>query len=185
MKRCPTCKAEKPLADFHKNRLHASGLASECKVCVGVRVKAWKELNIEKVKARAKERYEKTQDQQRERAREWHHANKERSSAQGAVWRAANKAKIKATKRLAATGFTDALVTEALRLQANACGICKADLSQVPPRHVHADHDHATGAPRGVLCHHCNVGLGYFRDSCERLRAALAYLASPPLGATA
>lgn len=38
------------------------------------------------------------------------------------------------------------------------------------------DHDHASGAIRGVLCHHCNVAIGHMRDSPERLRAAADYL---------
>jgi hypothetical protein len=48
---------------------------------------------------------------------------------------------------------------------------------------VHADHDHRNGAPRGVLCHHCNAGLGCFRDSPEILASAIAYLSAPPLAA--
>jgi len=40
----------------------------------------------------------------------------------------------------------------------------------------HVDHDHKTGEIRGVLCHWCNAGLGYFDDDIEVLEEALVYL---------
>ena len=53
------------------------------------------------------------------------------------------------------------------------CGICGREPSE--NRRLDRDHDHATGAARGLLCHRCNRGLPNWADA-EWLRAALAYV---------
>jgi hypothetical protein len=63
--------------------------------------------------------------------------------------------------------------------QGGRCAICGG--TEPGPRNWHIDHDHAFGHVRGLLCHKCNVGLGHFDDSVDRLRAAVRYLeASQP-----
>lgn len=58
-------------------------------------------------------------------------------------------------------------------LQANkACATCGSDGDTRP---LHVDHDHATGAIRGVLCHWCNTVLSE-RMTPEILRQMAAYL---------
>ena len=54
----------------------------------------------------------------------------------------------------------------------NACALCK----KVPDDTLHLDHDHKTGAVRGLLCNSCNRGLGYFKDDPLLIAAASLYL---------
>jgi hypothetical protein len=57
--------------------------------------------------------------------------------------------------------------------QYNACAICKAAFGDGKP---HIDHCHTTGKVRGLLCSHCNTGLGLFKDSRANLQRAIMYI---------
>ena len=57
--------------------------------------------------------------------------------------------------------------------QDGRCALCR---SNEPGRHWTVDHDHTSGAVRGILCWHCNVGLGHFRDDAATLIAAADYV---------
>lgn len=75
-------------------------------------------------------------------------------------------------KRGAILGFLESSRPE--WFNPNACAICK-----LPPdadRSLAIDHCHKTGMLRGLLCHHCNLGLGSFKDEVTRLRRAITYL---------
>nr|WP_284290868.1 ubiquitin-like protein Pup [Angustibacter aerolatus] len=52
------------------------------------------------------------------------------------------------------------------------CPICRRSLGERP----HVDHDHVSGAVRGLLCFTCNAGLGNFADDVARLRRAIEYV---------
>jgi Recombination endonuclease VII len=69
---------------------------------------------------------------------------------------------------------------EAMMLaQGNVCAICGEAANPDGVRaasRLHVDHNHVTGKVRGLLCNHCNRGLGFFRDSRELIEAAVAYL---------
>jgi metal-responsive CopG/Arc/MetJ family transcriptional regulator len=52
------------------------------------------------------------------------------------------------------------------------CEICGA----FTVRRLAQDHSHANSLLRGLLCYRCNLGLGWFDDDSDRLRAAASYL---------
>lgn len=75
-------------------------------------------------------------------------------------------------------GVTRDQYEEMLTAQDGRCAICgSADHGRDGYRLV-VDHDHKTGAVRGLLCNNCNRVLGYFDDDPDRMLAAAAYLLS-------
>jgi hypothetical protein len=84
----------------------------------------------------------------------------------------ARKAKLKKKYGLTAAEY-DALLAD----QGGGCAICAG----IEPggrwnTRFFVDHDHITGAVRGLLCNRCNVVLGNADDDPDRLRRAAAYL---------
>lgn len=65
-----------------------------------------------------------------------------------------------------------------LQMQGGVCAICGCRPGK---KRFPVDHDHQTGAVRGVICKRCNHDLlGAAHDDVELLRRAVAYLESPP-----
>lgn len=59
--------------------------------------------------------------------------------------------------------------------QGGKCAICLTDL-RPGVTGAHIDHCHDTAEVRGLLCAHCNHGLGKFGEDVERLQRAIEYL---------
>ena len=60
--------------------------------------------------------------------------------------------------------------------QQGSCAVCHTTEIGRGHTYFHVDHDHATGAVRGLLCDKCNRGLGYFDDDPTLLYQAGLYL---------
>ena len=154
-KECLGCGGTKPRSEFHSNG--GGTLRPRCKAC-------------------EKDRYQRKHQARGGAAR----ANmKEYYSQNHSKWRQAI---------LARQSMTPEDYDAVLQAQGGACAICG---TTTPGRnHFAIDHDHSCCPPRsgkgwsrccgkcirGLLCDRCNLGLGFFADSPESLRAAADYL---------
>lgn len=98
----------------------------------------------------------------------YYQVNKERFRLQHAKYYQDNKERI----RLRWHGIVKLDHMRILEQQRYVCAICGGSLVE----REHVDHDHITGRVRGILCGHCNNGLGLFKDNRESLIRAVAYL---------
>lgn len=76
-------------------------------------------------------------------------------------------------------GLSEAEYWRLFEGQGGVCAICKQPETKVHKgvlSHLSVDHDHETGAVRGLLCMNCNIGIGRFCDDLDRMEQAIAYL---------
>lgn len=76
-------------------------------------------------------------------------------------------------------GLSPEKYQEMLESQHGVCALCgkpETVIHNVTPKPLSVDHDHETGKVRELLCHHCNTGLGYFKDDVELMQRAIEYL---------
>jgi len=119
---------------------------------------AWRE----KRKAYSKAYYAKTKTRALERSREWRTKNPGSRAAEH----------LTARYRLSRADY-HRLAEE----QQGCCAICGTQPNgKRQMGTLYVDHDHETGAVRGLLCQRCNSGLGHFRDRSDLLMKALQYL---------
>ena len=139
-------------------------------------------------------RKKKTPEQiaERNRKRRERYANdpeyREREKAQARRRSALNPQAKKNGRLKQEFGITLEQYNELLAKQGGKCAICGATVTGVREKgkrehSLYVDHDHKTGSVRGILCSHCNFGLGNFRDSPALLLRAAEYLNSWSSGA--
>lgn len=79
-------------------------------------------------------------------------------------------------------GITQEQYDEMFEEQGGVCAICERPESRVIKGNLNrmaVDHDHETGAVRGLLCAKCNTALGKFDDDAALLERAIDYLKRP------
>jgi hypothetical protein len=161
MKRCKVCGELKPLEDFYAMAQMRDGHRNECKACnLAAKAARYRE-NPEPTKARVR----KWQAENREHIEEWRRLY----AASGR--KAANSRRSHLKRNY---GLTPDDYDEMLAAQGGGCAICgRAPRDDIA---LHVDHDHITGAIRGLTCFRCNNALGDFNDDRLLLQRAADYL---------
>lgn len=155
---CFRCTRYLPLAEFHtrgNSRPHA--FKSYCKDCDRDNANDWYKRNVEQARASARLRAARHYDGYRRNA----HLRRR-------------------------YGITEDDYQAMLIAQDGKCAICRRDEDQVineKPKPLSIDHDHVTGAVRGLLCSACNRGIASLGEDPSVLIRASDYLLTPPAAA--
>lgn len=123
--------------------------------------------NLAEYKRKSAERYQRDKEKYKERIRRWYLAN-----------RVEQGKKTTAARRKRLFGVDEARYAEMLQAQAGGCAICHAPPNpegRPATQTLCVDHDHETGAVRGLLCHRCNKSLGGL-PTVVLLESAIRYL---------
>jgi hypothetical protein len=162
MKICTKCRHEQPLDQFHREKRNKDGHQRWCKDCSSEWRKAHRRVDSPYIQ------------RQRQRKREWYRQNKEWHQFTG--WRRALLVKY---------GLTLSDYADLLEAQDWCCALCGTDQPRGQGR-WHVDHNHETGAIRGLLCNRCNRTLGIYEAFLSRIGKAVIerYLAIKEANAT-
>ena len=154
MKICSKCKLEKPLSEFTIRRDRPCGYMSMCKTCNSNRVA--------------------TSRQTTDYYKSYYINNREVVLDKSAKIYKANPSIVKDRYLKAHYGITLVEYNAMLDNQHNVCAICGRP--EKTGRMLSVDHDHATGAIRGLLCNACNTSLGNVNDNITILQNMIMYL---------
>lgn len=99
--------------------------------------------------------------------------NKEVKYAKTQAWKKEHPDRVKHHRLKEAYGIT---LEDYDRMLKDQSGVCKICAKTPGKRALCVDHDHKTGAVRGLLCDQCNFALGHFNDNPVLLKNAIKYL---------
>lgn len=166
-KLCGRCREERPMSDFGKDNSKPDKFHNWCKACKN---KAQQERRAKNRPETYVRRGEIVDGKKRcPKCEMWLPVTDFNKHGSGlACW-------CKVCQRFAKYGLTDDTYETMLTGQNNQCAICHRTFTGTPC----IDHDHLTGAIRGLLCQVCNSGLGFFKDDPVVLANAIEYKAGP------
>lgn len=200
---CGKCAEDKPEVCFAFRNGKEGNRRGYCRACIKEKMREWYLANREKCLRVAAEnraanpdrvteywrkRYRSNPEKAKASARDWRRNNPERVKQNNVAWRKANPElagllkprwaalnpeKVLARELRRTYGLT---VAEFYRMLAEQGGVCAACRKPCYRKRLSVDHDHKTGAVRGLLCQRCNSALGQARENPETLRALADYI---------
>lgn len=142
------------------------------------RNRRWRDKHRDEILER--ERVKRAADPERYKARnrEWHAAHRDEQAVKTRAYRTARPN----IHVLYQHGVSPEELADLYRSQGGVCAICEAPGPMRGSGCLVIDHDHATGARRGLICGECNKALPVMeRVGPTWALRVLAYLGDPPL----
>jgi hypothetical protein len=159
---CIKCQKEKPETEFHKGTgKHRNGRKSTCKACQKEYMKSYYAKHGDAIRKQANEHYKNNREQHLATTKEWVKKNPRRVKHNLLNW---------------SFGISLEHYEQLLESQNGVCAICKKGEQSNRNKTLCVDHCHDTGEIRGLLCSHCNRGIGLLGDNPETLESAITYL---------
>jgi hypothetical protein len=171
-KRCSRCKTYKPFGEFNRNS--ARGYVAYCRPCM-------REYNHERhgwLNAKSNEDAMRIITRRLEQAAARYRKTISKEQVWDDIlqrWEKVVTRKGWALQLFKKYGITPEQYAEMWVGQGGLCACCEQP-EPVEGRKLSVDHCHKTGKVRGLLCTSCNVSIGRFQDSIERLERAIQYL---------
>lgn len=163
---CCICKQDKEYKLFHRQISSKDGYQAKCAKCTREYNREYRAKHTEKVSEYQKQYQSDNSDTIAARKKERYDAQKDSEEF---------KEKRRNLKYVTRYGITVEDYERILAEQHGVCNICLQEQTTAR-NNLCVDHCHITGEVRGLLCDHCNVGLGRFKDDPELLLRAVEYL---------
>lgn len=182
---CNVCGVLKPLREFHKSRLRGSsdGHRYNCKECNNKAAREWSYNNSGKTRKLKETREERRALGLLKRNRLYNYSKeelKQRAKDATKKWIENNKESIINNQLKHSYGISLDKYKEMLEKQNSVCAICNKSERGLSKsnrvKRLSIDHDHKTGKVRGLLCHKCNMALGWVDDDIDLLYNLIKYL---------
>jgi hypothetical protein len=188
---CPQAGVLQPPENFHKSKIHKTGLMSDCIVCELERKLASKDRHKGNVIPNNRGIY-KDDPVSVEYHERWYQERKEELNKRAKEWRVANPDECKRftiNRRFRQYGVTEEWYNQTLAEQCGCCAMCGSKDPKNKYGTFHIDHNHLCCSKschacdkcrRGLLCSVCNTKLGVL-ESKKWAQLAKEYLRKYPL----
>jgi hypothetical protein len=137
--------------------------------------RSYRETNRQACRERGRRYHAANKDKIREARKTYRKNDPERFRKYNRDWAKANPDKILEKWLIRKYGISLSEYKALLKNQNGRCAICETRECATGNR-MAVDHDHVTGAVRGILCKACNTGIGGLRDDPKLLLKAINYL---------
>ena len=152
---CTTCKIEKEITEFSKDKNEKDGYTYNCKVCRNKRYNEWAKNNKDKIREKnAKKSESRKAYYQSERGVE-----------------SSRRAHLKRKYNMTLENYG-----ELLEKQNGVCEICGEPEGCVRNTFLAVDHCHNTNKVRGLLCTSCNRAIGLLKENINTLNNMIEYI---------